>query len=396
MPLLRVIILFFRLSSRNSSRSNRKSTGATAGNFGTPTNSGGSGGGSGGGGGAFSNLRLEDIAPVPSQRVTYLQMASSHEGMNTVGRVGTLQQQAYRERTSSCSDASVSSDTSSHAHHHHHHHHHHHNHPHNANVMLSGGSRTSVHNSNCSINSSGSNSNHGLETIQPPAIQFSVGSRRRAYSCSSTPASFNLLGGRQHNTATGAASSGATNSPLRSGSDRRSPTNTQNVNPSSNNTQTTALPTIPSSPTKDNQMGDICGNIPCRTRTMPEMGCFGTTNTTPAAPVTNPPGSLQRSRTDHTLDSKHSPSRQPVSSLIPYSTQPGGGVVFTVASDDLLQPPFLQQETLMPREHNEILARLNFLLALVDCILELARATGSAINVRSTSPGPRDASNGQL
>ncbi|XP_045135559.1 serine/threonine-protein kinase unc-51-like isoform X3 [Portunus trituberculatus] len=41
--------------------------------------------------------------------------------------------------------------------------------------------------------------------------------------------------------------------------------------------------------------------------------------------------------------------------------------------------PPLHQETLMEREHNETLAKLNFVLALVDCILELARSRSAPI-----------------
>ncbi|KAF2360381.1 Protein kinase domain, partial [Trinorchestia longiramus] len=184
----------------------------------------------------YSNLRLENIVPVPSQRTAYLQMTLSQESVNNLG-----------------SDGSVSS---SDQHHHPHHLHHHQQHPHtNANnattTMLC---RTSINNSNCSINSTGStNSNAVLETITPPALQFSINtSRRRAYSCSASAGRIT-----------------PSNSPLRASGRRTPPTTQQNMNPLSLNPN--YLPPIPSSPTKDNPTGDICGNVPSRTRTMPDM-----------------------------------------------------------------------------------------------------------------------------
>jgi len=40
------------------------------------------------------------------------------------------------------------------------------------------------------------------------------------------------------------------------------------------------------------------------------------------------------------------------------------------------EPPQLTEETLLEKEHNQALAKLNFVLALVECILELAKAKG--------------------
>ena len=51
-------------------------------------------------------------------------------------------------------------------------------------------------------------------------------------------------------------------------------------------------------------------------------------------------------------------------------------------------PAPLQAETLLPAEHRQVLARLHFLLALVDCTLDLARATASPIAAhKAHSPG---------
>jgi len=41
------------------------------------------------------------------------------------------------------------------------------------------------------------------------------------------------------------------------------------------------------------------------------------------------------------------------------------------------EPPQLTEETLLEKEHNQTLAKLNFVLALVDCIIELAKSKGT-------------------
>lgn len=41
------------------------------------------------------------------------------------------------------------------------------------------------------------------------------------------------------------------------------------------------------------------------------------------------------------------------------------------------EPPQLTEETLLEKEHNQTLAKLNYVLALVDCILELAKTRGT-------------------
>jgi len=43
------------------------------------------------------------------------------------------------------------------------------------------------------------------------------------------------------------------------------------------------------------------------------------------------------------------------------------------------EPPQLTEETLLEKEHNQTLAKLNFVLALVDCVLDLAKVTNVAI-----------------
>lgn len=46
-------------------------------------------------------------------------------------------------------------------------------------------------------------------------------------------------------------------------------------------------------------------------------------------------------------------------------------------------PPELPEETLLDRDHNETLAKLNFVLALVDCIMELAASRSSPLTIIS-------------
>ena len=47
--------------------------------------------------------------------------------------------------------------------------------------------------------------------------------------------------------------------------------------------------------------------------------------------------------------------------------------------------PELPEETLLDRDHNETLAKLNFLLALVDCIIDFAASRGSPLTILSDS-----------
>uniref|UniRef100_T1J2M8 non-specific serine/threonine protein kinase n=1 Tax=Strigamia maritima TaxID=126957 RepID=T1J2M8_STRMM len=54
-------------------------------------------------------------------------------------------------------------------------------------------------------------------------------------------------------------------------------------------------------------------------------------------------------------------------------------------SSIMFYAPELPEETLMEKDHNETLAKLNFVLALVDCILELARTKSSPISALTDS-----------
>lgn len=61
----------------------------------------------------------------------------------------------------------------------------------------------------------------------------------------------------------------------------------------------------------------------------------------------------------------------------PFSTSPHEAVVF--------EAPELPEETLLDREHNEILAKLNFVKALVDCIIELAESKTNPLTIFTDS-----------
>lgn len=60
---------------------------------------------------------------------------------------------------------------------------------------------------------------------------------------------------------------------------------------------------------------------------------------------------------------------------------------FTHGSNDLNQyeMPGLQEETLLEKEHNETLAKLNFIVALVECIINLAESRANPVSVLTES-----------
>ncbi|CAG7817255.1 unnamed protein product [Allacma fusca] len=53
------------------------------------------------------------------------------------------------------------------------------------------------------------------------------------------------------------------------------------------------------------------------------------------------------------------------------------------------EPPQLTEETLLEKDHNQTLAKLNFVLALVDCILELAKSKGTPLTKIQEATNPR-------
>nr|XP_045593425.1 serine/threonine-protein kinase unc-51-like isoform X2 [Procambarus clarkii] len=113
---------------------------------------------------------------------------------------------------------------------------------------------------------------------------------------------------------------------------------------------------------------------------------------------------LQRSRTEsHLLEwqaratSPPNPGRQ----LVQYGQSAPAfllqGTPFSQADGQdtvAFYAPPLHQETLMEREHNETLAKLNFVLALVDCILELARSRAAPITALRQNTTMRESVSG--
>ncbi|KAK3868488.1 hypothetical protein Pcinc_026129 [Petrolisthes cinctipes] len=240
-----------------------------------------------------------------------------------------------------------------------------------------------------------------LASLSPPAVQFTigeppVGGRRRSTSGSSystTPPSNTA----QSNPSTiPAGRLTPTNSPLRQSGRRTPPFMPQLFS------APPMLPPILGSPTKlgqggqDNPAGDICGNTtnlpltaPHRAITLPEMTSVSRDLFTGGTQDMSVESSgLQRSRTEsHLLEWQTRAASPPYSArqLVQYGqSAPSflyqGGQTETAQHALAFYAPPLHQETLMEREHNETLAKLNFVLALVDCILELARSRAAPIN----------------
>lgn len=57
----------------------------------------------------------------------------------------------------------------------------------------------------------------------------------------------------------------------------------------------------------------------------------------------------------------------------------------THGSNDQFEMPGLQEETLLEKEHNETLAKLNFIVALVECIINLAESRANPVSVLTES-----------
>ncbi|XP_042218215.1 serine/threonine-protein kinase unc-51-like isoform X2 [Homarus americanus] len=230
-----------------------------------------------------------------------------------------------------------------------------------------------------------------VASLSPPAVQFTIGDppmggRRRSTSGSSystTPPTTVAVTGNTQVIQGGRLT--PTNSPLRQ-SGRRTPP----YMPPQLFSTPPVLPPILGSPTKiglgqDNPAGDICGNTtnlpptaPHRAITLPEMtsvsrDLFLECVARGASPPN--PGRYGQSAPAFLLQSH------------PLSQGDGQDTVAFYA------PP-LHQETLMEREHNETLAKLNFVLALVDCILELARSRAAPITALRQNAAMRESMSG--
>ncbi|XP_071516222.1 serine/threonine-protein kinase unc-51 isoform X1 [Panulirus ornatus] len=257
-----------------------------------------------------------------------------------------------------------------------------------------------------------------VASLSPPAVQFTIGDppmggRRRSTSGSSystTPPTTVAVTGNTQVIPGGRLT--PTNSPLRQ-SGRRTPP----YMPPQLFSVPPVLPPILGSPTKlglgqDNPAGDICGNTtnlphtaPHRAITLPEMTSVSRDLFPGGAQDMSVDSSgLQRSRTEsHLLEwqaratSPPNPRRQ----LVQYGQSAPGFLVHgtPIGQGDgqdtvAFYAPPLHQETLMEREHNETLAKLNFVLALVDCILELARSRAAPITALRQTAAMRESVSG--
>lgn len=184
-----------------------------------------------------------------------------------------------------------------------------------------------------------SNNTIDVSSISPPAVQFAIGtpppSRRRSTtgSLSETPPAPNVW----H------LASGANASPIRRSN------NSSPVLPSTLPTQLMKLPALGSP-----HMITDNNNLPAhhilgpRAFTLPEMGSTQTTYNTNV---------LERNNSDELLFSFHAPE--------------------------------LPAETLLDSEHNETLAKLNFVLALSDCILDVANMRCSVLSALMNEKAPQ-------
>ncbi|XP_064094549.1 serine/threonine-protein kinase unc-51-like isoform X3 [Macrobrachium nipponense] len=256
-----------------------------------------------------------------------------------------------------------------------------------------------------------------VASLSPPAVQFSIGTppmcgRRRSTSGSSystTPPTTTVVTGNTQVIPGGRLT--PTNSPLRQ-SGRRTPPHL----PPQLFSAPPVLPPILGSPTKqglgqDNPAGDICGNTtnlpltaPHRAITLPEMTSVTRDLFAGVGLDMSVDGGLQRSRTEsHLLEwqARAASPPHPGKQLVQYGQS---APAFVVQSTPLGIPdvqdtvafyaPPLHQETLMEREHNETLAKLNFVLALVDCILELARSRATPITALRQNAAMRESVSG--
>ncbi|KAB7505721.1 Serine/threonine-protein kinase unc-51 [Armadillidium nasatum] len=254
-----------------------------------------------------------------------------------------------------------------------------------------------------------------IASLSPPSVQFSIGTpplgyRRRSSSCSSysttppNPAFCGMFGGGRIT---------PTSSPLRQ-SGRRTPPHFSPQHFCS----PSGLAPILGSPNKipysavlkeDNRVGDICGNHPpsagafCgpnRAKTLPELSPYHP-NLDLMEDINMEGSGLQRSKTEpHIFDWQMRDASPPLNntkqvmrygqSMFGFLVHPSQGCnigMNTMETLNFYAPP-LNQETLMEKEHNETLAKLNFVVALVDCIIELAKSR--ALFFRDLNTSKRD------
>ncbi|CAL4075490.1 unnamed protein product [Meganyctiphanes norvegica] len=249
-----------------------------------------------------------------------------------------------------------------------------------------------------------------VASLSPPAIQFSIGTPPSGI-CRMRTTSGSSYSSTPPSNVTVLARHTPSNSPLRQ-SGRRTPPHLQQ-----HFTAPPVLTPIVGSPTKasqcighDNAIGDICGNLNsvATTITRPQSVTrdLFTGNSLDENDCSHT--GLQRSKTDPHIQEWQANATSPSNvarQMVQYGQSapaffmqtdiPLGAFGATDETFAFYAPP-LNQETLMEREHNETLAKLNFMLALVDCVLELAKSraapisalTRQASNLRESTNGP--------
>lgn len=160
--------------------------------------------------------------------------------------------------------------------------------------------------------------------------------------------------------------SSATNSPAVAGGQNSKNKTPNSSNPASN---PSGDPNSPSSPkaqkgSSGSWKPDVSSMSPPRVQFTPTQSTMSPAASPPRFPL------VQYCGTTSTMDHPRKSSFESAPILFAASPPPDH-YIFN------FEPPQLTEETLLEKEHNQTLAKLNFVLALVDCILELAKSKGA-------------------
>uniref|UniRef100_A0A6M2DRW0 non-specific serine/threonine protein kinase n=1 Tax=Xenopsylla cheopis TaxID=163159 RepID=A0A6M2DRW0_XENCH len=177
-----------------------------------------------------------------------------------------------------------------------------------------------------------------ISSISPPSVQFVIG----------TPPG----GGRRRSTSGGALS------------ETPPPTNTWQVTPPGSTVHWQMSPKMPHHPTNTSPLRRSGTSSPILSA-LPKMTSLGS----PGLDNNNPPRFGMGPRAI-TLPETMQAAAQCTPSILDIANQEP--ITFLA--------PELPEETLLEREHNETLAKLNFVLALSDCVLELAATRGAPLS----------------
>lgn len=149
--------------------------------------------------------------------------------------------------------------------------------------------------------------------------------------------------------------------------------NSKNKTPNSNNASNPAAENnSPSSPKQKTSSGswkpDVSSMSPPRVQFTPTQSTLSPAASPPRFPLVQYCGG-----TTSAVDPPRKSSFESAPILFAASPPPDH-YIFN------FEPPQLTEETLLEKEHNQTLAKLNFVLALVDCILDLAKSKGAPFN----------------